>query len=56
MNKYWAIATSEHFGGDTRVKELEAQTDADAVQEGNAWKKKDLGFDWKVVVTKQISE
>ena len=51
---YFAIATSQHFGGDTRVKELDATTDEDAIRESAVWKKDDLGFDWKIVVTKQI--
>ena len=56
MDKYWAIATSRRFGGDTRVKELEAKTDVGALLEADVWEKDDLGFDWKVVVAKQISE
>lgn len=56
MNTYWAIATSSHFGGDTRVKEIKENTDDDAIREANVWKKDDLGFDWKIVVAKQISK
>lgn len=55
MNTYWAIARSEHWGGDTSVKKIEAASDDEAIAEGSRWQHEDLGFDWQVVVARQLN-
>lgn len=54
MDQYFAIAYSEHFA-DKQYKFLEAKSDAAAIQEAEKWRRDDLGFDWKIIVTQRIA-
>ncbi len=53
MEKYWAIAQSHKYP-DIYVKEIDADTEAEAIAIAKKWHEEDVGFRYNLIVTKEL--
>lgn len=53
MEKYWAIAQSHKYP-DIFIKEIEAESEAEAITVAEKWRSEQLGFRYDLVVAREL--